>query len=108
LPARNLNERRCGGVWTSEGAECASKENHDHEKDELAFALLTVILMNYEGVHAQEPSPKLAPVITAPDLSKRGIEKTLQQVQTTKVQPNAQEASPLQVVAEFLQLVPIR
>src|SRR6267143_2337210 len=33
----NLNERRGGGVWISEGAECASKESRCHEKDETRF-----------------------------------------------------------------------
>jgi len=76
------------------------------KKMKLAFALLAAILMTYDRAHAQKPMPKSAPVIAAPDLSKLNIEKILQQVQATKVQPSSQEASPLQVVAEFLQLRP--
>jgi hypothetical protein len=71
-----------------------------------AFVLLAAIFMSYEGAHAQKPSAKSAPVVTAPDLSKLNIEKILQQLQTSNVQPNFQETSPLQVVAEFLQLQP--
>src|SRR5260370_6938 len=70
------------------------------------FAGLTIVLMTCSGVHAQKLAPKSTPVTIAPDLTKLNIEKILQQVQTTKVQPSAQETSPLQVVAEFLQLRP--
>ena len=76
------------------------------KKTGIAFAVLAAILMNYDGAHAQKPTPRSAPVITTPDLSKLNIEKILQQVQTTKVQPSAEDTSPLQVVAEFLQLRP--
>ncbi len=72
----------------------------------IAFAVLTFILTTCGGVHAQKPAPKSAPVTTAPDLTKLNIEKMLQQVQATRVQPSAQETSPLQVVTEFLQLQP--
>jgi hypothetical protein len=41
-----------------------------------------------------------------PDLTKLNIEKILQQLQTATVQPSAEEVSPLEVVAEFLQLRP--
>jgi len=76
------------------------------KKTGIAFAVLAAILMNYDGAHAQKPTPRSAPVITTPDLSKLNIEKILQQVQTTKVQPSTEDTSPLQVVAEFLQLRP--
>jgi hypothetical protein len=76
------------------------------KKIAIAFAVLTMILVSYEGAQAQKPALKSAPVTIAPDLTKLNIEKMLQQVQTTNVQPNAQETSPLQVVAEFLQLQP--
>jgi hypothetical protein len=75
-------------------------------KTGFAFALLAVILVSSDTVYAQRPGPKSAPVTTAPDLTKLNIEKILEQVQTTKVQPSAQETSPLQIVAEFLQLRP--
>jgi hypothetical protein len=76
------------------------------KKTGIAFAVLAMILLRCDGAHAQKLAPKSAPVTIAPDLTKLNIEKMLQQVQTTKVQPSAQETSPLQVVAEFLQLRP--
>jgi hypothetical protein len=74
------------------------------KKTGIAFAVLAMILASCEGAHAQKLAPKSTPATIAPDLTKLNIEKILQQVQTTKVQPSAQETSPLQVVAEFLQL----
>src|SRR5258705_12949922 len=76
------------------------------KKTGFAFALLGILLMSCSQALAQKPAAKPAPATPTPDLSKLSIEKTLQQVQTTKVQPSAQETSPLQVVAEFLQLRP--
>src|SRR5216683_2840670 len=76
------------------------------KKTGIAFAVLAMILVSCEGAHAQKPALKSAPVTIAPDLTKLNIEKLLQQVETSKVQPSAQETSPLQVVAEFLQLQP--
>ena len=66
------------------------------KKTGFAFVLLAAILMNYEGAHAQKLAPKSAPVTIAPDLTKLNIEKMLQQLQTTNVQPSAQDTSPLQ------------
>jgi hypothetical protein len=76
------------------------------KKTGIAFAVLAMILASGYGAHAQKLAPKSTPVTIAPDLTKLNIEKILQQVQTTKVQPSAQETSPLEVVAEFLQLRP--
>ncbi len=76
------------------------------KKTGIAFAVVAMILASCEGAHAQKPALKSAPVTIAPDLTKLNIEKLLQQVETSKVQPSAQEISPLQVVAEFLQLRP--
>ncbi|OLC94636.1 MAG: hypothetical protein AUH86_13985 [Acidobacteria bacterium 13_1_40CM_4_58_4] len=76
------------------------------KKTGIAFALLAVVLMTCAGTHAQMPSPKGTTVKSAPDLSKLNIEKVLQQLQATTVQPSNEETSPLQVVAEFLQLSP--
>ena len=77
------------------------------KKTGIAFAVLAVMLASCEGAHAQKPATKSAPVTIAPDLTKLNIEKMLGQVQTTSVQPSADEtSSPLQVVAEFLQLQP--
>jgi hypothetical protein len=74
------------------------------KKTGFTFALLAILLVSCDGVYAQKPAVKPVPVAPAPDLSKLNIEKILQQVQTTKVQASAEETSPLQVVAEFLQL----
>jgi len=76
------------------------------KKTGIAFVVLAVIFASCEGTQAQKPALKSTPVTIAPDLTKLNIEKILQQVQTTKVQPSAEETSPLQVVAEFLQLRP--
>jgi hypothetical protein len=76
------------------------------KKTGIAFALLAMIPVCCYEAHAQKLAPKSAAVTIAPDLTKLNIEKILQQVQTTKVQLSAQETSPLQVVAEFLQLRP--
>ena len=71
-----------------------------------AFTLLAILLMSCNPAQAQKPAPRPALVTPAPDLSKLNLEKVLQQVQTTKVQPSAQDTAPLQVVGEFLQLRP--
>jgi hypothetical protein len=76
------------------------------KKTGIAFVVLAIILVSCDGAQAQRLTPKSTPVTIAPDLTKLNIEKILQQVQTTKVQPSAQETTPLQVVAEFLQLRP--
>lgn len=76
------------------------------KKTAIAFASLAMLLMNGNTARAQKPALKSIPVTIAPDLTKLNIEKMLQQVQTTTVQPSAQDTSPLQVVAEFLQLQP--
>jgi hypothetical protein len=81
-----------------------SRRTATMKKTGIAFAVIAIILMTCGGAHAQNLAPKSAPVTTAPDLTKLNIEKILQQLQTTKFQPGAQETSPLQVVAEFLQL----
>jgi len=76
------------------------------KKTAIAFAVFVMILVSCDRAQAQKPALKSTPVTIAPDLTKLNIEKTLQQVQTTNVQPSAQETSPLQVVAKFLQLRP--
>jgi hypothetical protein len=83
-----------------------SRRTATMKKTGIVFAVLTIALMTCAGVRAQKLAPKSAPVTTAPDLTKLNIEKILQQVQTTKIQPSAEETSPLQVVADFLQLRP--
>jgi hypothetical protein len=84
----------------------ASRRNAAMKKTAIALALLVILLMTCAGAHAQMPGPKTATVTSAPDLSKLSIEKVLQQLQTTTIQPSSEESSPLQVVAQFLQLTP--
>ena len=74
------------------------------------FALLSMALVGGlvggNAAYAQKPAAKIVPAVTAPDLTKLNTEKILQQLQTTSVQPDGQEVTPLQVVAQFLQLSP--
>lgn len=72
----------------------------------IAFALLATLFMTCAAISAQAPVPKSSTVKSAPDLSKLNIDKILQELQATKVQPSSDQTSPLQVVAEFLQLTP--
>lgn len=76
------------------------------KRSAIVFALLITLLMTCAGISAQTPGPKTPVTTSAPDLSKLSVEKILQQLQTAKPQTNADETSPLQVVAEFLQLTP--
>jgi hypothetical protein len=85
---------------------CPSRRTATMKKTGFAVALLTVSLASCYTAYGQKTAPKSVPVTTAPDLTKLNIEKILQQLQTTNVQPSAEETSPLQVVAEFLQLRP--
>jgi hypothetical protein len=76
------------------------------ERKGLAFVLLATLLMTCAGISAQTPGRKTSTLTAAPDLSKPNIDKILQQLKTTQVQPNSDQPSPLQAVAEFLQLTP--
>lgn len=76
------------------------------KKTAIGFALLATSLMTCAGISAQTSDPKMPVTTLAPDLSKLNVEKILQQLQTTKPQANADSTTPLQVVAEFLQLTP--
>jgi len=76
------------------------------KKTGFAFALLAMMLLSCEGAQAQKSATTSARETAAPNLSKLNIEKILQQAQTTNVQATAQETSPLQAVADFLQLRP--
>jgi hypothetical protein len=72
-----------------------------------AFVLLVTILFGSSAVYAQRTaSTSVVPVTPAPDLATVNLNKLLQQVATSNVQSNGQDASFLQVVAEFLQLQP--
>lgn len=76
------------------------------KKTAILFLLLATSLVTCTGINAQTLGPKMPVTNSAPDLSKLNVEKILQQLQATKLQVNADETSPLQVVAEFLQLTP--
>lgn len=76
------------------------------KKITLVFALVAVAFLSCDGALAQKPVPKAAATVTAPDLAKLNIGNILQQLQMTNVQPSDEGTSPLQVVAEFLQLRP--
>lgn len=76
------------------------------KKTTIVFSLFASSLMTCAGSSAQTPGPKMPVTTSAPDLSKLSVEKILQQLQTPKPQVSADETSPLQVVAEFLQLTP--
>lgn len=76
------------------------------KKTLILFFLLATSLVTCAGISAQTLGPKLPVTNSAPDLSKLSVEKILQQLQAPNPQVNADETSPLQVVAEFLQLTP--
>ena len=72
----------------------------------LVIALLSMVIGSANKMHAQEPTPKTGPVVSVPDLSKLSIGNMLEQVQTTIIAGNGEAPSPIQVVAQFLQLRP--
>ena len=76
------------------------------KKTRFAFAFLAILLVGSGVALAQKPAARPAPVVPIPDLGKLDIGKILEQVHTAKIQANAEAASPLEVVAEFLQLRP--
>jgi len=71
-----------------------------------ALALMGMVFLGSSAVYAQKPATTAATVVTGPDLSKMNVAHVLQQLATTKVQSDGEETSPLQVVAQFLQLTP--
>jgi hypothetical protein len=83
-----------------------SRRTTTMKKTGFAFALLAILLVGSSAALAQKPAAKPAPAVPIPDLGKLDIGKILEQVQTAKIQANAEATSPLQVVAEFLQLRP--
>jgi hypothetical protein len=82
------------------------KETAMTKKTRFAFALLGIVLLGCSVANAQKPASKIAPATTGPDLTKLNLEKILQELQSTNVQGDGQEVSPLEVVAAFLQLRP--
>jgi hypothetical protein len=81
------------------------KETAMTRKPRFALALLGVVLLGGNAAYAQKAASKIVPAAPGPDLTKLNVEKILQQLQTTNA-ADGQEVSPLQVVAEFLQLRP--
>jgi hypothetical protein len=82
------------------------KETAMTKKTRFAFALLCIVLLGCSVANAQKPASKIVPATTAPGLTRLNLEKILQELQTTNVQGDGQEVSPLEVVAAFLQLRP--
>lgn len=76
------------------------------KKTGIAFLFLATLLVTCAGMGAQTPSFKAPTPTPTPNLSKLNIAEILQQLQATPVPPSAEETSPLQVVAQFLQLTP--
>src|SRR5215472_10505796 len=84
------------------------KETAAMKKTGIAVVLLTVLLATCAGVYAQKPGIKAPPVTSTPDVTKLTVDKILQlQGTTTTTGPRSSgDVTPLQVVAEFLQLQP--
>src|SRR6266852_1806770 len=102
-----MNEASGGGVLINEGAECAHfKENRRHEKDRNRFCRACHDSCELRGSARAKARAQIHTGDDRTGSDETKHRKILQQVQTTKVQPSAQETSPLQVVAEFLQLRP--
>jgi hypothetical protein len=102
-----LNARTDGGVWIGGGGKRApSQENTAMKKSRFVVVLLCMVIGSATMPHAQNPSQKTVPVISAPDLSKLSIGNLLQQLQSTTMTSNGEAPSPIQVVVEFLQLQP--
>lgn len=72
----------------------------------IALAVLCMVLLSCGAAYAQKTVPRIVPAAPGPDLTKLNVEKILQQLQSTNVQAEGQDVTPLQVVAAFLQLSP--
>jgi hypothetical protein len=72
----------------------------------LVTALLSMVIGSTNMVHAQTPTLKTEPVISLPALSKLSIGHLPEQMQTTTNAANGDAPSPIQVVAQFLELRP--
>ena len=75
------------------------------KKTRILLVLLALILTTGTGIYAQEAGAKTPSVTSAPDPLKLTISKILQPAQATSPQNNG-DLTPLQIVAEFLQLQP--
>jgi len=69
------------------------------------LTLLVATMMSCASARAQKPGLKAPSVTSAPDVTKLTVDKILQ-LQTAAVPQSNGEITPLQVVAEFLQLQP--
>ena len=72
----------------------------------VVIALLSMVIGSANLLHAQKPTPKTGPVVSVPDLSKLSIGNMLEEMQTTTIAGNGEAPSPIQVVAQFVQLRP--
>jgi hypothetical protein len=85
------------GSWKAQNARF--KETAAMKKIGIALVLLTIFLTTCTGIYAQKPELK------TPDVTKLTVDKILQLQAATVPQSNG-DLTPLQVVAEFLQLQP--
>jgi hypothetical protein len=72
----------------------------------LVIALLSMVIGSANMLHAQKTTPKTGPVVSVADLSKLSIGNMLERMQTTTIAGNGEAPSPIQIVAQFLQLRP--
>ena len=75
------------------------------KKTGIAFGLLAIALTTCTRVYAQKPGLKAPSVTSTPDVTKLTVDKILQ-LQTATGPQTSGDLTPLQVVAEFLQLTP--
>src|SRR6202022_2241834 len=68
-------------------------------------ALLGMVIGGANLLHAQNPTAKSGPVVSALDLSKLSIATTLTQ-QPATIDANGEAPAPIQIVVQWLQLQP--
>lgn len=71
-----------------------------------AIMLLSMVIGSGNMLHAQRPTQTTGPAVSVPDLSKLSVGNILEQLQTTTIGWNSDAPSPIQSVAQFLQLQP--
>jgi hypothetical protein len=71
-----------------------------------AVVLFAMLLGCANLLHAQTCTATSAAAVSAPNLSKLNVSTMLQQMQSATAQGDPDESSPLQIVAQFLQLQP--
>jgi hypothetical protein len=71
-----------------------------------AVVLFAMLLGSANLLHAQTCTANSSAAVSAPDLSKLNVSTALQKMQSATAQGDPNESSPLQIVAQFLQLQP--